>query len=123
MATYRVDAPYVTFKVRDQAGAWVLTGYYAGAVVAGETVEPDSLRHHVDGGMVAEVENAAVPAAAEPTPEPAAGDVPPRPHGNASAATWLEYAVSRRAEDVSEEDARKALEGKSKAELVAEYGG
>jgi hypothetical protein len=47
-----------------------------------------------------------------------------RPHGNASEDKWRDYAVSRRVADgVSEEDARAEVADKSKAELVAEYGG
>lgn len=51
MATsYRVTAPYVTLKVKDAAGAEVLVGFYEGAVVS--DVDPDSLQHHLDGGML-----------------------------------------------------------------------
>jgi hypothetical protein len=34
---------------------------------------------------------------------------------------WVEYAVSQRPDDVSEADAREWAEGKTKAELVAQY--
>ncbi len=44
----------------------------------------------------------------------------PKPY--ASKEAWLAYAVSQRAEGVSEEDALAALEGKSKNDLIAEFG-
>lgn len=141
MTAYRVTAPYITPKVRDDAaGGYVHKGYYADAVLQGENIDPASLRHHLEGGMLAEVEApveakaAAVEVPAEPAEassgETPAVDTPPsdpagppvRPHGNASAATWLDYAVSLRAEGVSEEDARAALSEKTKAELIAVYG-
>jgi hypothetical protein len=46
-----------------------------------------------------------------------------RPRVNAAKEAWVDYAVSQRDEGVSEEDARAEAEAKSKAELVAEYGG
>ncbi len=124
MGTYRVTAPYVTLKVRDQAGAQVLSGFYEGAVVS--DVDAVSLRHHLDNGMVVEVDSAE-PAEAEP--EPASDPVEPaatpngRPPQNASKADWVTYAVSRRADGTSEDDAKAAAEAKSKADLIAEYGG
>lgn len=52
---YVVTAPYVTLKVLDaQSGKHVMLGFYADAPVP-SNVDPDSLRAHVEGGMVAEV--------------------------------------------------------------------
>jgi hypothetical protein len=116
MAAYRVTAPYVTLKVRDQAGAWVLTGFYDGAVVSG--IDEASLRHHLDNGMLVEVEQPAPAPETEPPSE--LGD---RPKDYASKPEWVDYAVSKRAEGVSEEDARVAAEAKSKADLITEFGG
>lgn len=118
MAAYQVTAPYVTLKVRDQAGAWVLTGFYENAVVSG--VDEASLRHHLDNGMVVEV--------AQPAPEPPPETEPPttlgeRPKDYASKPEWVDYAVSKRAEGVSEEDARTSAEAMSKADLIATFGG
>jgi hypothetical protein len=45
----------------------------------------------------------------------------PKPY--ASKEAWLAYAVSQRAEGVSEEDATEALADKTKADLIAEFGG
>lgn len=65
--TYKVLAPYVTLKVKDQAGGTVLTGFYAGAVLEADQVDEASLRHHLDGGLLVEegdklAETFAVPA-------------------------------------------------------------
>ena len=49
-SSYRVTAPYVTLKVKDAAGADVLVGFYEGAVVS--DVEEESLKHHLDTGLV-----------------------------------------------------------------------
>jgi hypothetical protein len=46
-----------------------------------------------------------------------------RPAGNASQATWLDYAVANRPDGMSEEDAIDAYGSKTRAELVAEFGG
>ncbi len=64
--SYRVTAEYVTLKVKDQAGADVLIGYYKGGVVSNE-IEKASLKHHLDGDMLEEVEDeASEPEAPEP---------------------------------------------------------
>jgi len=49
-SSYRVTAPYATLKVKDAAGADVLVGFYEGAVVS--DVEEESLKHHLDTGLV-----------------------------------------------------------------------
>lgn len=125
MAAYRVVAPYVTLKVRDQAGAQVLTGFYEGAVVS--DVDANSLRHHLDNGLVEMVEEAApVPAAVESTePVEPAGETQTngRPSVRASKDDWITYAVSQRADGVAEDDAKAAAEAKSKADLIAQFGG
>lgn len=128
MSSYRVTAMYITPKVRDDVnGGFVHRGYYEGAVLQGDNIDAASLKHHVDNDMLAEVDPP-VEAKAEPVEvqvepivvEPAGPLV--RPHGNAAQTAWLDYAVSKRAEGVSEEDARAALSEKTKAELVAEFG-
>jgi hypothetical protein len=120
MSSYRVTAPYITPKVRDDAsGGYIHRGYYADAVLEGDNIDAASLQHHLDNDMLVEVDppvEAIVVVPAEPA------GAPTRPHGNAAQAAWLDYAVSKRAEGVSEEDARAALSEKTKAELVAEFG-
>lgn len=51
---YRVVAPLVYLKVPDVAGAYVSYTFYKDAVVPGG-VEEESLKHHLDLGMVEEV--------------------------------------------------------------------
>lgn len=66
-----VTAPYVILKVRDQmSGGWTMRGYFAGAPVPAD-IDPDNLRHHVEGGMVKAVD--------EPQPEPVAEPEPAKP--------------------------------------------
>lgn len=75
------------------------------------------------------------PALTETTPEPVrlqehkptggtetAEEVDGRPKDYAPKPEWVAYAVSRRPEGVSEEDARAEAEGKSKADLITQYG-
>jgi hypothetical protein len=45
-----------------------------------------------------------------------------RPHGNASQAQWVDYAVAKRDEGTSEEDARAEAKQMTKEQLVAKYG-
>jgi len=75
MATsYRVVAPYVTLKVKDTNGKDVIVGYYDGAVVTDDQVDAESLKHHLDSGMVEKVEDAPAEAPAEPK-EPTAKEI------------------------------------------------
>lgn len=49
---YVVTAPYVTVKIPDPlVGGWTMRGFYKGAPLP-DDVDAESLRHHVDGGMV-----------------------------------------------------------------------
>lgn len=150
-----VVAPYITLKVKTDAGS-IVRGFNAGAVVRGEDVDPDNLRHHVESGLMAGVDTpqaqfaapAGTPMPGEPpnvaVTEQPVGALPlderlrrvaqagqtlaeveqqlRRPHGNASKATWVDYAVSQRDEGTSEDEARAAAEAKSRDELIAEYG-
>lgn len=65
--TYKVVAPYVTLRVKDQAGGTVITGFYAGATLDADQVDEASLQHHLDGDLMVEegdklAETFAVPA-------------------------------------------------------------
>jgi hypothetical protein len=163
MTKYVVTAPYVTLKVKDQAGATVLGELYQGAPVP-ENADPENVQRLLDKGMVAVVGTAEADLMGVPAGTPIPGEPPNvpvteqsgasitpadrmdramaaaeqsektdadaearksgRPHGNASEDKWRDYAVSRRVADgVSEEDARAEVADKTKAELVAEYGG
>jgi hypothetical protein len=120
---YVVTAPYVTPKVRDNVdGGWVYRGFYKDAVLRSEQIEPESLRHHLDGGMLAERE--------QPAPEPAAPEpvveTPPavvRPKVGDPKETWIAFAVTQRPKGQSEADARTEAEATSKADLIAAFGG
>lgn len=52
-ARFKVAAPLVYLKVPDALGVPTFVTFYAGAPVP-ENVDPDSLAHHIDGGMVVE---------------------------------------------------------------------
>jgi hypothetical protein len=153
--TLKVLWPYITLKVRNDAGQTVLNEFYAGAPVPDNAVQEDVDRLVRKGALVEEgtpeADLLAVPAGTPIPGEPpnvpvteqpsgggsvedrvarvldAAGQSEPRADGrplrNDSKSAWVDYAVSKRPEDVSEEDARAQAEGKSKADLVAEYGG
>jgi hypothetical protein len=122
----RVVAAYSTVKLLDPAsGKWTVAGFYQGAILPAEA-DPDNVaalvrREYAEWVDEPETEPELV---AEPPPEP---ELPAalgyRPKDHASKADWVDYAVSLRAEGVSEQDARAWAEVKTKAELVAEYGG
>jgi hypothetical protein len=48
-----VVAPYVTLKVRDDAGGSVMKGLLEGGTFRKDEVDPDNLRHHVETRLVA----------------------------------------------------------------------
>lgn len=133
-------------------GSHVLLGFYAGAPVPEAAVQEDVDRLVRKGMVVdesaPEADLVAVPAGTpipgEPpnvpvTDQPTGGgsiqdrvgralaaadqsEEPKRPHGNAGKQAWVEYAVARRDEGVSEEDARAVAEQMTKEDLVAELG-
>lgn len=114
--TLKVRWPYITLKVRSDTAGTVLREFYAGATVP-DNADPDDRDRLIRKGALGED--------AEPAAEPAA--VPQaaleRPAGNASQAAWLDYAVANRPSGMSEVDAIDAYGSKTRAELVAEFGG
>jgi hypothetical protein len=50
---YVVVAPYVTLKVKDQGGAFVIRGFNESGTVRREDIEDASLRHHLESGLMA----------------------------------------------------------------------
>jgi hypothetical protein len=72
MANYRVTAPMVNLKVKDQRGRAQVNGFYAGAIIGGDVIDPDHLARHLDRGWIEPVDEPAD----EPAPEPAE---PPEP--------------------------------------------
>lgn len=125
-----VTAPYVTLRTRDALGAWVVTGAYEGGRFAESDVHEDSLRHHLDSGLVAYVEDAekaGFTAGGKPVLFDESGaatvqqaEVGSRPHGNASRDAWAAYAATKGAP----EDETKAVDegGLSRDELRSKYG-
>jgi hypothetical protein len=106
VATVRVLAEYVTLKVEDPAAGSRIIGYLKDSIVG--NVEAESLKHHLDLGMVEEVE--------APKQEPPADDGPKSPAKSASKADWVAYVVEHRG--VSQEDA----DASTRDELAATYG-
>jgi hypothetical protein len=53
--SFVVLAPYVTLKIKDDAGGFVVRGYNEGGVFTREEIDEDNLRHHLDTGLVAPV--------------------------------------------------------------------
>lgn len=119
--TYVVTAPYVTIKVPTTTGT-TLVGFYVNAPIPAGADE-EAIARLLRKGMIAEQPVASTESEPEPEPEieldPPAGD---RPKDYASKPEWVDYAVTRRAEGVSEESARSDAEAKSKADLITEYG-
>lgn len=64
---YRVTAPYATLRIKDAVGGVTVRGFLEGAVIRAVDIEEDSLRHHVEGGMMAPVGG---PKPKEPGPVP-----------------------------------------------------
>lgn len=134
---YVVTAPYVTLKVRTQVDALVLGEFYAGATVP-DGADPDDVKRLLDKGMLGEKQEqawAGPPADETPAKAPAKAAVeermveetgngvfPDRPADNASKALWVEYAVARRDEGVSESEARTSAEAMTKADLITLHG-
>lgn len=73
MKFLRVTAPYVTLKLRDSAGAWVVTGVYKGGVFPFDDVEAESRDHHIESGLA----EAFTAAADGDEPKPGAAQNPP----------------------------------------------
>lgn len=72
MGTYRVTAPYVLLKVRDQAtGKEQVNGFYEGAIVSDSVIDAAFLSRHLDRGWVEEVDEPESAAPAEPEESPA----------------------------------------------------
>jgi hypothetical protein len=66
-----VIAPYVTLKVKDQVGSFVIRGFNEGGTVKSEDIDPDNLRHHLETGLLAPVgSDAAKYAGPAGTPKP-----------------------------------------------------
>lgn len=120
-------AAYATVKITDPvSGKWTVHGFTQGGVFPAEA-DPENVANLVRRGYAEWVDAPAPTAPAEPAAPPEAPPVEPvapdgRPKDYASKPEWVDYAVSRRSDDVSEEDARAVAELSSKADLIAEFG-
>lgn len=72
---YRVIAPLVYLRVRDVAGAIVSRTYYAGVPVP-ENVEEDSLKHHLESGLVVKDDDPVADVLGVPAGTPVPGEPP-----------------------------------------------
>lgn len=140
---YRVCAPYVTVRVKSPTGGETMHGFYEGGVLP-ESAVRESVESLLVKGMI-EATDAPTPeeqaardakankkaadaaeansvrVAEEDAQKKADKDKTP-PHGNASQAVWVDFAVRHRGEGVSEERARAEAQNLSKDQLVAKYG-
>jgi hypothetical protein len=133
----KVTGKYVTMKVADDTGQRITLGFYEGAPVPDSVSDEDRERLRRKGLIAAEdtpEAEAAVPHGVPVTFDDLGHAVEQRPGSERSEQAddgkpklvdpkerWVDYAVSQRSGDVSEEDARAEAEGKTKAELVAQY--
>jgi hypothetical protein len=119
---HRVVWAYVTLKVLDDAsGKPTIRGLSEGGITP-PSADPADIKRLAAKGALEPLEVAAV---AAPPPDPPTADPPlldGRPKDYAPKQDWVVYAVSRRSDDVSEEDARAVAELTSKADLIAEFG-
>jgi hypothetical protein len=115
VTAYRVIAPYVTLKVRNDQGQVVLREFYVNAPVPA-AADPENVDRLLRKGMLA-----ALDAPAEPVVERAAdpAEVSTRPAQAAAKADWVTFAAAQRPDGQSEQDARAEAEAMSKADLIA----
>lgn len=119
----RVTAAYATVKLLDPAtGKWTVAGFYKDAVLPIEA-DPENVAGLVRKEYAEWVEEApAEESPADPEPKKDAPPANPAPPQAATKADWVAFAVTQRAEGVSEADAQAEAEAKSKADLIAEFG-
>jgi hypothetical protein len=104
------------------SGKWTVAGFYQGAILPADA-DPDNVATLVRRGYAEWVDEVEPEMPEEPEPEMPDDVRMERPTQAASKADWVTYAVAQRAKGVSEQDARAWAEVKTKAELVAEFGG
>jgi hypothetical protein len=123
----RVTAPYATVRVDDPALGLAILGFYQGAPFPANAMDEDVERLVRRGyaEWVDEVEGPADPGASIDETPPQDGDdglAPQRPGDSASKAAWVDYAVAKRDEGVSEAEAREAAEAMTKNDLITVHG-
>lgn len=116
----RVLAEYVTLKVQNPVAGVHYRGYLKDSIVEG--VEAESLKHHLDLGMVEVLEETPDPGEladeTAPDPEPSVEETPvlDRPAGNASQEAWATYATE------SGQASEDEVKGLSRDDLRELYG-
>jgi len=112
-------------KLLDPAsGKWTVIGFPQGAVFP-PNADPANVAALVRREYAEWVDDSPAevpPADPEPRPEKDAPLANPTPPQAATKADWVAFAVTQRAEGVSEADAQAEAEAKSKADLIAEFG-
>jgi len=120
--TYVVTAPYITVVTGTPNGPR-LVGFYAGATLP-DDVSDESIKHHLDQGMIAKSADAEKELAAAPgentSPTGSTGEIvsleapSDLPKGNASLDEWAAYAKSQGMTD-------EELDGLSRDQLRERY--
>lgn len=124
MGSVRVLAEYVTLKVEDPTAGVHFVGYLKDSIV--QNVEAESLKHHLDLGMVEKVKAAkpdqppADQPPADPPASPPSTEVDQPPAGNASREDWATYAMSMGAPESETKPVEEG--GLRQTDLRAKYG-
>ncbi len=117
--SYKVTADYVTARTTDRDGKPVVLGFYRGAVLP-DDVTQETIDHLLDVSLIVD-ESAAEHVSALTTDDEleAILDDSDGPGGHpaksAAKADWVAYAVSQGSDEAT-------ADGKTKDELIAEYG-
>lgn len=117
---YKVLAPYITLKVKDDQGAFVVRGFNSGAVVKAENVDEENLRHHVDTRLLVPSDHrdaefavpAGTPLPAEPPNVPVSTGTPPEMLDTAERTRRNREAADKTAEQQSSRPSRSRASDK-----------
>jgi hypothetical protein len=102
-----VTAPYVTLKMKDQAGETVLGELYQGAPVP-DNADPDNVQRLVDKGMVADVGTPEADLLGVPAGTPIPGEPPNVPVTEQTGASITPADRIQRAKDAAEQSTARA---------------
>jgi hypothetical protein len=122
----RVTAAYATVRCADPGTGKVMVLGFGHDAVFPVTADPEGVERLVRRGYAEWVDQPEAEPIAEPAEEPTKEFVEEPlepPAQNAPKADWVAYAVTQRAEGVSEQDATAEAEAMTKADLIAAYGG
>ncbi len=110
MTKHVVTAPYVTLKMKDQAGAVILGELYQGAPVP-DNADPENVQRLVEKGMVAEVGTPEADLLGVPAGTPIPGEPPNVPVTEQSPARLSQDARLERAKAAAAEAEQAASAG------------